>query len=160
MSGGRDDGSPMMEINTTPLIDVMLCMLIIFILSVPVATHSVDIDLPPPNPPDTPPPPVKPTKNKIVLTWDNKIMWQPGAEGAGTPIDQSTLVTLLRESTDKSKFAVEPELQFQPEPQAAYDLAAKVLRIIKATGVTKFGFVGNEQFSEFERAKGSPAPGK
>jgi biopolymer transport protein ExbD len=154
MSGGTDDGAPMMEINTTPLIDVMLVLLIMFIITIPVATHSVDIDLPPPNPPDTPPPPVKPTKNKIVLTWDNNIMWVPGAEGAGTPINQGTLVTLLRDSTDKAKFPVEPELQFQPEPQASYDLSAKVLRIIKATGVTKFG---NEQFSEFERAAGTAA---
>jgi biopolymer transport protein ExbD len=160
MSGGKDDGSPMMEMNTTPLIDVMLCLLIMFIMSIPVATHSVDIDLPPPN--DQPPPPdqIKPTKNKIVVTWDNKIMWQPGAEGPANQIDQSTLVSYLRESTNKAKFAIEPELQFQPEPQASYDLSAKVLRIIKATGVTKFGFVGNEQFSEFDRAKGSASPRK
>jgi biopolymer transport protein ExbD len=160
MSGGTDDGSPMMEINTTPLIDVMLVLLIMFIITIPVATHSVDIDLPPPNPPDMPPPPVLPVKNKIVLTWDNQIMWQPGATGPAEPITQSTLVTLLRASTDKSQFPVEPELQFQPEPQAAYDLSAKVLRIIKATGVTKFGFVGNEQFSEFDRAAGTAAPTK
>jgi biopolymer transport protein ExbD len=142
------------------LIDVLLVLLIMFIITIPVATHSVDIDLPPSNPPPPPPDMIKPVKNKIVITWDNKIMWQPGAEGPANQIDQATLVSYLRESTDKSKFPEEPELQFQPEPQAAYDLAAKVLRIIKATGVTKFGFVGNEQFSEFERAKGSAAPGK
>ena len=55
MSGGKDDGSPMMEMNTTPLIDVMLVLLIMFIITIPVATHSVNIDLPaaqaPPNPP-------------------------------------------------------------------------------------------------------------
>jgi biopolymer transport protein ExbD len=158
MSGGNDDGEPMMEMNTTPLIDVMLVLLIMFIITIPVATHSIDIDLPPPSPENTPPPPVKPTKNKLILTWDNKIMWQPGAEGPSNEIDQSMLVTLLRSSTDKAKFAVEPELQFQPESQAGYDLSAKVLRIIKATGVTKFGFVGNEQFAQFERAKNSAAP--
>ena len=75
MSGGKDDGSPMMEINTTPLIDVMLVLLIMFIITIPVATHSVDIDLPVSN--DTPndPPPVDPVKNKVVLTQDNKILW-------------------------------------------------------------------------------------
>jgi len=160
MSGGTDDGSPMMEMNTTPLIDVMLVLLIMFIITIPVATHSVDIDLPPQNPNPPPPDQIKPVKNKIVLTWDNKIMWQPGAEGPANQIDQSTLISYLRETTNKSRFAVEPELQFQPEPEASYDLSAKVLRIIKATGVTKFGFVGNEQFSEFERAKNSAAPGK
>lgn len=140
MSGGKDDGSPMMEMNTTPLIDVMLCMLIIFILSIPVATHSVDIDLPSPNPPDTPPPPVDPVKNKLVLTYDNKILWN------AVPINQDQLVANLNTSKAMNP---EPELQFQPEPQAAYDLSAKVLQVIKVSGVTKFGFVGNEQFSEF-----------
>jgi biopolymer transport protein ExbD len=154
MSGGSDDGEPMMEMNTTPLIDVMLVLLIMFIITIPVATHSVDIDLPPPNPQDTPPPPVNPVKNKLVITWDNQIVWQPGATGAGTPITQSQLVQTL-EST--KALPTEPELQFQPEAQASYDLSAKVLRIIKATGVTKFGFVGNEQFSEFERAAGTAA---
>jgi biopolymer transport protein ExbD len=57
MSGGKDDGSPMMEMNTTPLIDVMLVLLIMFIITIPVATHSVDIDLPVPNPADQPTPP-------------------------------------------------------------------------------------------------------
>ena len=154
MSGGSDDGEPMMEMNTTPLIDVMLVLLIMFIITIPVATHSVDIDLPPPTPNDTPPP-VNPVKNKLVITWDNQILWQPGAVGAGTPITQSQLVQTL-EST--KALPTEPELQFQPEAQASYDLSAKVLRIIKATGVTKFGFVGNEQFSEFERAAGTGAP--
>ncbi|HEX7751033.1 MAG TPA: biopolymer transporter ExbD, partial [Novosphingobium sp.] len=66
MSGGKDDGSPMMEMNTTPLIDVMLVLLIMFIITIPVATHSVDIDLPAPQPPTNLPPPDT-VKNKLVL---------------------------------------------------------------------------------------------
>lgn len=143
MSGGKDDGSPMMEINTTPLIDVMLVLLIMFIITIPVATHSVDIDLPVPNPADTPPPPVDPIKNKVVLTWDNKILWND------TQINGGQLVQNLKTSLD---LPVEPELQFQPEAQASYDLSARVLNIIKGSGVTKFGFVGNEQYSEFGKA--------
>jgi biopolymer transport protein ExbD len=151
MSGGSDDGSPMMEMNTTPLIDVMLVLLIMFIISIPVATHSVDIDLPPPNPPDMPPPPVDPVKNKLAISWDNKILWNT------IPITSSQLVANLQAST---QMPVEPELQFQPEPMASYELSARVLRIIKATGVTKFGFVGNEQYSEFDRAPNSASPTK
>ena len=136
MSGGKDDGSPMMEMNMTPLIDVLLVLLIVFIMSIPVATHSVDIDLPSPSPLDNPPP-VDPIKNKIVLTPGNEILWN------GTPINQGELVANLQTSLS---YSVEPELQFEPEAMASYDLSAKVLNIIKASGVTKFGLVGNEKY--------------
>jgi biopolymer transport protein ExbD len=113
-----------------------------------VATHSIDIDLPVANP-NPPPNQVDPIKNKIVLTPQNEILWN------GDKISQATLVAHLQESLT---FAVEPELQFEPEPQASYDLSAKVLNIIKASGVTKFGFVGNEAYSEFNRAANSQKP--
>jgi len=139
MSGGKDDGSPMMEMNTTPLIDVMLVLLIMLIFTLPPVTNSVNIDLPSPTPQDNPPP-VKPDVNKLVLTVQNQILWN------GTPISTSELATDLQVSRT---LPVEPELQFQPEPEASYDLSAQVLNIIKASGVTKFGFVGNEQYRVF-----------
>ncbi|MFT4054908.1 MAG: biopolymer transporter ExbD [Novosphingobium sp.] len=140
MSAGKSDGEPMMEMNTTPLIDVMLCLLIMFIMSIPVATHSIDIDLPVATPPTDTPPPIDPVKNKVVLTQDSKIMWN------GTQIDQARLVQTLEATT---RMTPEPELQFQPEPEASYELSAQVLEVIKASQVTKFGFVGNEQFATF-----------
>ena len=142
LSGGSDDGSPMMEMNMTPLIDVLLVLLIMFIITIPVATHSIDIDLPVANP-NPPPDMVDPIKNKIVLTPANDILWN------GEKISDATLVANLQTSLT---FAVEPELQFEPEPQASYDLSAKVLNIIKASGVTKFGFVGNEKYRVFGKA--------
>jgi biopolymer transport protein ExbD len=140
MSGGKDDGSPMMEMNTTPLIDVMLVLLIMFIITIPVATHSVDIDLPVSNNDQNDPPPVDPIKNKVVLTQDNKILWN------GNQISDAQLLSLLKESLT---FPVEPELQFEPEENAAYDLSVKVLNVIKGSNVTKFGFVGNEKYAQF-----------
>ena len=139
MSGGKDDGAPMMEMNMTPLIDVLLVLLIVFIMSIPVATHSVDIDLPQPS--EAPAPLVDPIKNKLVLTPNNEILWN------GTPITDGQLVANLQTSL---AMPVEPELQFEPEAQASYDLAAKVLNIIKQSGVTKFGFVGNEKYRVFD----------
>ena len=139
MSGGKDDGAPMMEMNMTPLIDVLLVLLIVFIMSIPVATHSVNIDLPVADP-NPPPNMVDPIKNKIVLTPQNEILWN------GEPITQNVLVANLQTSL---AMPVEPELQFEPEPLASYDLSAKVLNIIKVSGVTKFGFVGNEKYRQF-----------
>ncbi|WP_338242129.1 ExbD/TolR family protein [Aurantiacibacter hainanensis] len=139
MSGGSDDGEPMMDMNMTPLIDVLLVLLIMFIITIPVATHAVNIDLPSPtNNPDTPE--VDPVKNKIVLTPTGEILWN------AEPISQGELVGNLQQSLT---YAVEPELQFEPEANASYDLSAKVLNIIKASGVTKFGFVGNEKYRSF-----------
>jgi len=148
MSGGKDDGSPMMEMNTTPLIDVMLVLLIMFIITIPVATHSVNIDLPSPAP--TPPTDVvKPDKNKVTITSADIIQWN------GNPTTPGQLVTLLQQTTTLNP---EPELQYEPDAQASYDLSAKVLNIIKGSGVTKFGFVHNELYANFNRAAGTAKP--
>ena len=144
MSGGSDDGEPMMEMNVTPLIDVMLVLLIMMILSVPPATHAVNIDLPVPSPPTTEI--IDPVKNKIVITPDNQILWN------GTAITEGQLVGNLQETR---AIQPEPELQYQPDAQASYDLSVKVLNVIKQSGVTKFGFVGNEQFRAFDKAPGA-----
>ena len=146
MSGGKDDGSPMMEMNTTPLIDVMLVLLIMFIITIPVATHAVNIDLPTPSP-NPPSNPVKPDKNSVTITADDQIQWN------GSTVDEHQLTSLLIQSAQKKP---EPELQFQPDAQAGYDKAAHVLNWIKGSGVTKFGFVGNEQYAAF--AKDAKAP--
>src|SRR5947208_14832232 len=90
MSGGKDDGSPMMEMNTTPLIDVMLVLLIMFIITIPVATHAVKLDLPAPT--NTPPPPILPTKNEVAITETDQIWWN------GTPVDLLTLRQYLDQS--------------------------------------------------------------
>ncbi|WP_336987526.1 biopolymer transporter ExbD [Altererythrobacter aquiaggeris] len=141
MSGGTDDGEPMMEMNTTPLIDVMLVLLIMFIITIPVATHAINIDLPVPNP-NPPPDQVDPVKNKLIITPDDQLLWN------GAAIDEGTLVSYLNESLG---MAVEPELQFEPEALASYELSSRVLNIIKASGITKFGFVGNEKYREFAK---------
>jgi len=138
MSGGNDDGEPMMEMNMTPLIDVLLVLLIVFMMSIPVATHTVDIDLPTPSQNQTQF--VDPVKNKIVITPDDQILWN------AVPINQNELVGNLQASL---AMAVEPELQFEPEANASYDLSVKVLNVIKGSGVTKFGFVGNEKYRQF-----------
>ncbi|NMW32788.1 biopolymer transporter ExbD [Altererythrobacter sp. RZ02] len=148
MSGGSDDGEPMMDMNTTPLIDVLLVLLIMFIITIPVATHSVDIDLPQPNPNPPPEDQIDPIKNKIVLTQADEILWN------GDAINQEELVRNLNIT---KTITLEPELQFEPEPNASYDLSARVLNVIKASGVTKFGFVGNEKYRTLGTTGAAPA---
>ena len=144
MSGGKLDGEPMLDMNMTPLIDVLLVLLIMFIITIPIATHSVDIDLPSDNS-ASPPPEIDPIKNKLVITPEDQLLWN------GEEISPGQLVTNLSDST---KMAVEPELQFEPDALASYDRSAKVLQIIKASGVTKFGFVGNEKYRVFSKDEG------
>lgn len=142
MSGGKDDGSPMMEMNTTPLIDVMLVLLIMFIITIPVATHAVNINLPQASPPDQTQK-VDPVKNKLVLTTAGQILWN------GAPTTEGQLVSLLSATKAMNP---EPELQFQPEEYASYETANRILKIITDSKVTKFGFVGNENFATFQKA--------
>ncbi|MBB6124423.1 biopolymer transport protein ExbD [Sphingobium subterraneum] len=139
MSGGRDDGEPMMEMNTTPLIDVMLVLLIMFIITIPIQTHAVKIDLPQNAP--TPPDVVDPVRNKLAIDAASQITWN------GSPIDKLT----LRQYLDASlRLPVEPELQFAPDKQTRYVTVDEVLAVIKQSGVTKLGFVGNEQYRSFQ----------
>ena len=142
MSAGKDDGQPMMEMNTTPLIDVMLVLLIMFIITIPVATHAVNIDLPQPT---TVPNNVTidPIKNKLVLTATNQILWN------GTSVNEGQLVSIIASTKGIDP---EPELQFQPEEFASYEIANRLMKIITDAKVTKFGFVGNENFATFQKA--------
>ncbi|MEL6542442.1 MAG: biopolymer transporter ExbD [Pseudomonadota bacterium] len=143
MAGGKLDGEPMLDMNMTPLIDVLLVLLIMFIITIPIATHSVDIDLPADSQ-NQPPPDIDPIKNKLVITAEDQLLWN------AEPITPGGLVQNLQDSTQMS---VEPELQFEPDQLASYDRSAKVLQIIKQSGVTKFGFVGNEKYRTFGKGE-------
>jgi len=138
MSMGSDDGEPMMEMNTTPLIDVMLVLLIMFIITIPIQTHAVKIDLPQNAPPTDSV--IDPVKNKVAIDPAGIITWN------GSPIDLLTLRQYLQQSL---RLPVEPELQFQPNAQTRYVTVDEVLAEIKRAGVTKLGFVGNEQYGSF-----------
>ena len=135
MSAGQADGEPMMEMNTTPLIDVMLVLLIMFIITLPVQTHAVKVDLPQ-NSQNTPNP-IDAQKNKITIDAAGTIAWN------GTPVDDVTLRQYLDASAALNP---EPELHFQPAPDARYEVVDRTLAVVKRSGVTKLGFIGNEQY--------------
>lgn len=140
MSTGGAEGEPMMDINTTPLIDVMLVLLIMFIITIPIQTHAVKLDLPVDDPSNRTPPPVDPVKNKIVIMPDRTVLWN------GTPVNEVTLRQYLDITTTMNP---EPELHMQPHPEAPYETVDQVLAVTKRANVTKLGFVGNEAYRNF-----------
>ena len=133
--GDRDENEPMMDMNTTPLIDVMLVLLIMFIITIPVQTHAVKIDLPIPTDSKSN---VDPEKNKVMIDPRGVITWN------GTPIDLAQLSQYLEQT---KALPVEPELQVQPDPYARYIVVDRVMAVVKRSGVGKLGFVGNEQYA-------------
>ena len=131
--------APISDLNTTPLIDVMLVLLIMFIITIPLQTHAVKLDLPQDQPTNEPPP-IDPVKNKIVVTPQNQVLWN------GTPID----LTRLRQYLDVTQTMNPiPELHLQPDPNARYELVDEVLAVTKRARVEKMGFVGNEAYATF-----------
>jgi biopolymer transport protein ExbD len=128
-------GDPMLDINVTPLIDVMLVLLIMFIITIPPQTHSVNLDLPV-NQPNNPPP-IQPTFNTVVITPTDQILWN------GSPINDQQLRQYLDASQQMDPI---PELHLQPDPQARYELVDQVLATAKKAHVEKMGFVGNEYY--------------
>ncbi|MGI8610702.1 MAG: ExbD/TolR family protein [Sphingomicrobium sp.] len=132
------DEAPILDINTTPLIDVLLVLLIMFIITIPIQTHAVKLDLP------TTAPPVDtifdPIRNKVVITTPGQILWN------GVAISKDELRSSLEVTQRMDPI---PELHLQPEPEARYELVDEVLAITKRANVRNMGFVGNEQYAAF-----------
>ena len=126
---------PMGEMNTTPLIDVMLVLLIMFIVTIPSQTHGVKLNLPTAAPfqPDA-------VKNKVVITEGGQVLWN------GNSVD---MPTLRAELSATATMQPQPELQLQPEAAARYEVVDEVLAETRRAHLTRLGFVGNERYSGF-----------
>jgi biopolymer transport protein ExbD len=135
--GGGGDDEPMMDINTTPLIDVMLVLLIMFIITLPVMTHAVKLDMPQSK--NAPPPPVQVEPIQLEIDFDGTVIWN------GTPVQLSALEGYFQVESRKNP---QPEVHVRPNRRANYDTVAKVLALAQRNGMQRIGFVGNEQFME------------
>ncbi len=131
-SGGED--APMMEMNMTPLIDVMLVLLILFIITIPIQTHAVKMNMPIPNnlQPKEPRPPIR-----IDVDFDGTIGWN------GIAVTRDELQSKLREVAAE---ADQQEVHMRPNKLVTYKHVAFVMASAQRLGVTKIGMVGNEQF--------------
>jgi biopolymer transport protein ExbD len=132
--GGGGPDEPMMEMNMTPLIDVLLVLLVMFIITIPVMTHAVKLDMPRPN---NAPKLTEPVVINLEIDFDGTVLWN------GTPVTVDSLdIYFRRESVAEPQ----PELHIRPNKRASYDVVARVLAAAQRNGMRKIGFVGNEQF--------------
>ena len=127
--------APISGINTTPLIDVMLVLLIMFILTIPVATHSVKIRLPGPGTPLDD----KPVVHRLAILPSGALMWDGAALGDA---DLPGRLAAFRAA------APDGVLEMQPEGDLRYGRFDSVLAVVKRSGIEKLGFVGNDRFAE------------
>ena len=130
------EGEPMLDVNVTPLIDVMLVLLIMFIITIPIQTHAVKLDLPV-NQPQNTPPPINPIKNVVSINAQDQILWN------GSPVTMPQLRNYLDATQQMNPI---PELHLQPDATARYEIVDEVLAVTKKAHVQKMGFVGNEYY--------------
>jgi biopolymer transport protein ExbD len=133
------DADVMVEMNTTPLIDVMLVLLVMLIVTIPIQTHAVKLDLPqgpPPNQQNQPPPMVV----TLEVDFDGTVIWN------GNPVPSRAQLDKYLEDTAAQ--IPQPEVHLRPNRLAKYDQVAKVLADAQKLGVTKIGFVGTNEYLE------------
>jgi biopolymer transport protein ExbD len=135
--GGSNDPDVMIDINTTPLIDVMLVLLVMLIITIPIQLHAVNLNMPVGNPP---PQLVKPEVVKIDIDPSSQIYWNAEAVPSRADLEERlrTIATV----------DPQPELHIRPDKRAKYDVVAAVLAAAQRLGVTKLGIIGSEQFIE------------
>ena len=127
---------PVIELNTTPLIDVMLVLIVMLVITIPPQTHSVRLDLPGKAPSRV----INPVRNVLVVERTGMARWNGATVG-----DDALRATL----TSLGAMENPPELHFRPDSEARYDRVDEVLAMTKRANVRKMGFVGNERYADF-----------
>jgi biopolymer transport protein ExbD len=135
MSTGTADGEVMVEMNTTPLIDVMLVLLVLLIVTLPVQTHAVKLDMPAPN---ATPPTVVPETVELGVDFDGTVTWN------GMAVDRPTMDAYFADAARKDP---QPEIHVNANRLAKYDAVARVLADAQRLGATHIGFTGIDQYN-------------
>ena len=133
-SSNSDEPEVLMEINTTPLIDVMLVLLVMLIITIPIQLHSVNLEMPVGTPPVNN---IKPEKVQIDIDDKSVVYWQ------GVPV---TAQELEFKMTETARATVQPEIHVRPNKSASYAVFANVLSSTKRLGLNKIAVIGSEQF--------------
>lgn len=132
---GAPSDEPMMDINTTPLIDVMLVLLIMLIITIPIQLHAVNLNMPNGNPP---PSDIKPEVLRIDIDARSTVLWNGEAVGE--------LAEVERRFEQVAAQPVQPEVHLRPDKGAKYNMVAGVMASAQRSGLTKLGIMGSEQF--------------
>jgi biopolymer transport protein ExbD len=134
-SSGERDPEVVMDINTTPLIDVMLVLLVMLIITIPVQTHAVKLDMPAANPPPVlhPPPVVN-----LEIDFDGTLLWNGATIASHADLEQHL--------SSVAQMVPQPEFHIRPNKLVEYKYVAAVLASAQRLGVSQIGLVGNEQF--------------
>ena len=134
-AGAEPDPEVMVDINTTPLVDVLLVLLVMLIITIPIQLHAVNIEMPG----ASAPPPTEPTVVQLDVTAAGQFLWN------GEPLaDRAALEAKLRQAAAQ---ADQPELHLRPNRAAKYEAVAAALATAQRLGLTKIGLVGAEQFA-------------
>ena len=136
--GGGGEGGVMCDMNTTPLIDVMLVLLIMFIITIPVMTHAVKLDMPQSTPP--PPTDTRPEVIDLEIDFDGTMVWN------GTVVP--SLATLENYFISESGKQPQPEIHLRPDRRVKYDSVARVLAAAQRNRMKKIGFVNTSEFKD------------
>jgi len=135
MSTGTAEGEVMVEMNTTPLIDVMLVLLVLLIVTLPIQTHAVKLDMPAPN---ATPPTVVPETVELGVDFDGTVTWN------GMAVDRPTMDAYFADAARKDP---QPEIHVNANRLAKYDAVARVLADAQRLGATHIGFTGIDQYN-------------
>jgi biopolymer transport protein ExbD len=131
MAISSNEGKSYSDINMTPLIDVMLVLLIIFIITIPSQTHAVKID----NPPHDQPPPTLPEVIDLSIDFDGTLLWNK------TPVERTTMRSYISQEATKSP---QPEVHITVDKFSKYEIVAQTLADLQHRGLKKIGFVNND----------------
>jgi biopolymer transport protein ExbD len=132
MASNNDTGDYNTTINVVPLVDIMLVLLIIFIITLPVMTHAVSLDLP--RATDQPPPETPPEVVSIEVAYNGYVTWN------GAAVTATDMRAKIKEEAAKDP---QPEVHLQIDRRAKYDYAASVLFAVQRGGLKKIGFVAD-----------------
>ncbi len=136
-SSGSGEPEVLMDVNTTPLIDVMLVLLVMLIITIPIQLHTINLDMPPPS---NQPPQTDPVVHTVMIDFDGTVYWDADA------LPSIDAVNAKMQEIGAKNLSEQPEVHIKPNKLVDYGVVAAVMASAQRNNVKKMGMVGNEQY--------------